>query len=136
MSIFKPQETQFFIDVITTTLQDRKAKGGSTRNDLIDLMLKAMKDEIGEIDAEETKEQFDLDSELKHQLKGKKKELEEITIVATAMLMLIAGHEYNQIFLQVFQIKLFNKKKIFKLLLEIIFGQGINIKGKCGLENV
>ena len=91
MSFFKPTETQFFIDVITKTLRDRQSKGGSTRNDLIDLMLKAMKDEIKEVEGEEDKDQFDLDSELKDHQKSKKKELDECTIVATAMLMLIAG---------------------------------------------
>jgi cytochrome P450 len=97
LSLFKPTETQFFIDVITTTLRDRQAKGGSSRNDLIDMMLKAMKDEIGETDSDEIKEQFDLDSELKNHQKTKRKELDEITIVATAMLMLIAGLILNLI---------------------------------------
>jgi len=54
-------------------------------------MLKAMKDEIKEVEGEEDKDQFDLDSELKDHQKSKKKELDECTIVATAMLMLIAG---------------------------------------------
>jgi hypothetical protein len=90
-SLFKPKETQFFIDVITTTLKDRQAKGGSTRNDLIDMMLKAMKGEISDLEDKTSKEQFDLDSELKNHQKAKKKEFDEMTIVATAMIMLIAG---------------------------------------------
>jgi hypothetical protein len=44
------------------------------------MMLKAMKDEIGETDSDEIKEQFDLDSELKNHQKTKRKELDEITI--------------------------------------------------------
>jgi hypothetical protein len=56
-----------------------------------------MKDEIGETDSDEIKEQFDLDSELKNHQKTKRKELDEITIVATAMLMLIAGLILNLI---------------------------------------
>jgi cytochrome P450 len=99
LSIFKVKETQFFIDVITTTLRDRQANGESTRNDLIDMMLKAMKEETGEVDDNENKEQFDLDSELKNHQKSKKKELDETTIVATAMIMLIAG-EYVVICLE------------------------------------
>ena len=91
MSFFKVRETQFFIDVIKTTLRDRQAKGGSTRNDLIDMMLKAMKDEIDDLENNESKEQFDLDSELKNHQKTKKKEFDELTIVATAMIMLVAG---------------------------------------------
>jgi hypothetical protein len=90
-SLFKQKETQFFIDVITTTLKDRQAKGGSTRNDLIDMMLKAMKGEIADLEDKTSKEQFDLDSELKNHQKTKKKEFDEMTIVATAMIMLIAG---------------------------------------------
>jgi len=39
-SIFKPKETQFFVDVITTTIRDRIAKGDSSRNDLIDMMIR------------------------------------------------------------------------------------------------
>ncbi len=65
-SIFKPSETKFFMDVITTTLRDRIAKGESTRNDLIDMMIKAMKEDISELEEEGSKEQFDLDSELKN----------------------------------------------------------------------
>ena len=38
-------------------------KGGSSRNDLIDMMLKAMKEDLEEEDA---KDQFDVDSELKN----------------------------------------------------------------------
>ena len=102
LSIFKVKETQFFIDVITTTLRDRQANGESTRNDLIDMMLKAMKEETGEVDDNENKEQFDLDSELKNHQKSKKKELDETTIVATAMIMLIAG-EYVVICLEQLQ---------------------------------
>jgi hypothetical protein len=66
-SFFKPNETKFFMEVITTTLRDRIAKGdSSTRNDLIDMMIKAMKEDISELEEDEKKEQFDLDSELKN----------------------------------------------------------------------
>ena len=54
-SIFKPRETQFFIDVITTTLRNRMAQEGSKRNDLIDMMIKAMKEEIGGQEEEEVR---------------------------------------------------------------------------------
>ena len=90
-SIFKPKETQFFVDVITTTIRDRIAKGDSSRNDLIDMMIKAMKEETSEKEEEKSRDQFDLDSELQNHQKTKKKEFDEVTIVATAMLMLIAG---------------------------------------------
>ena len=107
MSFFKVKETQFFIDVITTTLRDRQAKGESTRNDLIDMMLKAMKDETGEVDDNENKEQFDLDSELKNHQKLRKKEFDESTIVATAMIMLIAGEYVLYLIFRTMAIPLF-----------------------------
>jgi hypothetical protein len=56
------------------------------------MMVKAMKEEITEAEEDKNKEQFDLDSELQNHQKTKKKELDELTIVATAMLMLIAGN--------------------------------------------
>jgi prolyl oligopeptidase PreP (S9A serine peptidase family) len=95
LSMFKPTETQFFIDVITTTLKDRQTKGATTRNDLIDMMLKAVKGDITDAEDNESKEQFDLDSELKNHQKAKKKEFDEMTIVATSMIMLIAGYFFN-----------------------------------------
>ena len=100
-SIFKPKETEFFIDVVTATLRNRlNSEGGSTRNDLIDLMIKAMKNDgnAAKDDDDATKEQFEIDAELQNRQKLKKKELDEATIVATAMLMLIAGNfdSYNR----------------------------------------
>jgi hypothetical protein len=78
--------------VVRTTLKDRLSHAGTARNDLIDLMIKAMKDEVGkDDDQEKIEDQFDADAELQNVSKAKKKELDEVTIVATAMLMLIAG---------------------------------------------
>ena len=95
LSMFKPTETQFFIDVITTTLKDRQTKGATTRNDLIDMMLKAVKGDITDAENNDSKEQFDIDSELKNPPKAKKKEFDEMTIVATSMIMLIAGYFFE-----------------------------------------
>ncbi len=51
-----------------------------------------MKDDTFVKENENSKDQFDLDSELKNHSKTKKKEFDEVTIVATALLMLIAGN--------------------------------------------
>ena len=57
-------------------------------------MIKAMKNDgnAAKDDDDATKEQFEIDAELQNRQKLKKKELDEATIVATAMLMLIAGN--------------------------------------------
>ena len=96
-SIFKPKETKFFMDIVQATLRDRlNSNDGSPRNDLIDLMIKAMKDEddAGNTndDDDANKEQFDLDAELQNRKKIKRKELDELTIMGTAMLMLVVGN--------------------------------------------
>ena len=66
---FKPKETQFFYDMVTQTMKHRM-ETGTRRNDLIDLMLDAMRESEAE---------------------GKDKE--DVLIVATAMIMLVAGYE-------------------------------------------
>ncbi len=63
------------------------------RNDLIDLMLQAMKEDLShDVNANEhAKDQFEKDSAMDH--KSSKKEVDEVVIVATAMIMLIAGYD-------------------------------------------
>ena len=66
------------------------------------MMIKAMKEDLIELEEEEkSKDQFDVDSELQNHKKIKKKDLDEQTIVATAILMLIAGNFYMFYFLLV-----------------------------------
>ena len=72
-SIFNVKQTQFFMDVVTTTLRNRIARKDSTRNDLIDMMIKAMKEDLSELEDEKSAEQFDIDSELQNHPKTKKK---------------------------------------------------------------
>ncbi len=90
--VFKPRQAQFFIDSITQTIRSRK-EAGSRRNDLIDLMIDAMKDDVKNEDNEE-ESQYDKDSKLNYGgAKGKKQELDEELIVATAVIMLVAGYD-------------------------------------------
>lgn len=65
------------------------------RNDLLDLMIDALKqdaDILKKEDNEHKEDQFEADSKLDHKRKGKK-ELDEILIIATAMVMLVAGYD-------------------------------------------
>ena len=62
---------------------------GMRRNDLIDLLLDAMKDE-GNDDQQEILDQFDKDAQLEFK---NKKELDTVTLVATALVMLVAGYD-------------------------------------------
>ena len=86
--ISKKEETEFFITVIETTLQHRQ-QSGTKRNDLIDMMMEAMKnpDSVRE---EDLTDQYEKDAKLDHK---NKKELDDMTIVATAMVMLVAGYD-------------------------------------------
>lgn len=87
MSIFKPEATHFFYDALVNTLNHRR-KSKNRRNDLIDMMLDAMKDTD---DATHVDHEEDDDSKLHH--KANKKNIDDVSIVATAMVMLIAGYD-------------------------------------------
>ncbi len=65
------------------------------RNDLIDMMVDAMtSDMTSELSANEhAGDQFEEDSKLDHKAKGGEKHLDEMIIVSTAMLILIAGYD-------------------------------------------
>lgn len=58
--------------------------------DLVDLMLDAIKGEVAE-DVDQQEEQFEKDAKLNHQTK--KGEFDELTIVATAIVFLVAGYD-------------------------------------------
>ena len=87
--ISKAEETEFFYTVIETTLQQRQSSG-MKRNDLIDMMLDAMKNPYQSAQDEEVTDQYEQDAkfEYKH-----KKELDTMTLVATALVMLVAGYD-------------------------------------------
>ncbi len=71
VNTFKPKETRFFRDVVLQSIRQRQQQSGERKNDLIDLMIDSMKEEGEE-------ERLKIDEEL---------------VVATAMVMLIAGCE-------------------------------------------
>ena len=89
MSVFfKVKETEFFYDVLLETLRQRK-QSKVRRNDLIDMMMDAIKGELK--DEEEHEEQFEMDAKLKHS--AKKGEFDEMVIVSTALVLLVAGYD-------------------------------------------
>ena len=86
-SLFQKRETKFFYDVILATIRARREGKQSRRNDLVDLMMDSMKQDFV---AEKEEEQFEKDMKLKV---DNKKTLDEDTLVATAMIFMIAGYD-------------------------------------------
>ena len=65
ISISKSQETEFFYDVIVNALKNRR-DSKSRRNDLLDMMLDAIKGDLENIEnVEKSQDQFQRDSKLK-----------------------------------------------------------------------
>ena len=89
ISVGKATEMNFFYDVIMSSLEHRR-ETKTRRNDLIDLMMDAIKGDI-EHDKLGEDEQFEKDAKLKYE--SKKFEHEEIIIVATALIILVAGYD-------------------------------------------
>ena len=90
-TIFKDKETQFFYNVVSATLKHRR-ETRTRRNDLIDMMVDAIKGDI-EHDQDAYEDQFDQDAKLKTHLAPKKGQFEELTIIATAFVILVAGYD-------------------------------------------
>lgn len=85
--IFKPDETEFFMSVVEQTLAHRR-RTKERQNDLIDLLVDAMKDNL-----EPEKGTAD-NSQLKNKNKNKNLgEIEELTVTATALNLLVAGYD-------------------------------------------
>lgn len=84
------KETEFFCDVVTSTLKHRK-ESKFRRNDLIDMLADAMKGELKEEINEDTLDQFDQDTKLKDHIQ--KKDYDEFSIVATVIVLLISGYD-------------------------------------------
>jgi cytochrome P450 len=101
IAIWKPTETNFFIDTISRTIKERldnfDAEKKIDSRDLLDLMIRVLKEEEskgGEDDDDDVhgNEQFERDSVLKIGKSGSKMEFDELTIKATALIMMIAGN--------------------------------------------
>ena len=83
--LVKPRSTKYFHSLLTQTLRHRR-ETGERRNDLIDLMVAATEHEE-EGDAAMSKDARSPDND------EKKAKLDEMAIVATAMVLLVAGYD-------------------------------------------
>lgn len=89
ISVSKETETEFFYEAIMSSLRERR-KSKNRRNDLVDLMMDAIKGDI-EHDKDGEDDQFEKDAKLNHV--SKRDEFDELTIVATAIVILVAGYD-------------------------------------------
>jgi len=89
MNTFKPKETLFFANIVRKTIQQRKASK-ERKDDLIDMMLDAMEG-FKEEDQDENEDQYEADMKLIHKANGK--DLDEMSLIGTAMVFLVAGYD-------------------------------------------
>jgi len=92
---FTPErEIKFFENIINQTIENRK-KTKERRNDMVDMMLDAIRKDKSNTEETEhnnhEEEQFEKDSKLTNV--KKKTDIDEANIVATAMVLLIAGYD-------------------------------------------
>merc|ERR1712013_520312 len=91
VNLMKPQTTKYFRDMILNTMKARK-QTKERRNDIIDLMLDCLKENASEEnEVEDNNNQFDKDQKFAHN--KKKAEISEDEVVATALVMLVAGYD-------------------------------------------
>ena len=92
VNLMNPAPTRFFVKILTDTIRRRK-ETGSKRNDLIDMMIDCLENEqVGNDSNEADNDQFHKDMELNHERSSKFKKNEDI-IIATAMVILVAGYD-------------------------------------------
>ena len=110
-----PTETKFFRDIILQSIKLRR-QTGERKNDLIDLMLDAIKEEH-ETEEDGEEDQYERDMKLNHK---RKKQIDEFDIVATALVLLIAGYDTTGINLSYMAYELANHPEIQSRLQEEI----------------
>jgi len=101
-----PEATKFYRDIILQSIKLRR-QTNERKNDLIDLMLDAMKDE--KQDQDEAEDQYEKDMKLSH---TRKKQISEFDIVATALVLLVAGYDTTGINLSFMAYELANNPDI------------------------
>jgi len=114
----KPKETRFFRDIILQTIRARK-ETKERKNDLIDLMLDCIKEDIKEDVIEEPTDQYEQDMKLTANNKSKHN-LDELTVVATALVLLVAGYDTTGMTLSYLAYELSKNPEIQKKLQEEI----------------
>jgi len=96
INILKPKETRFLVKIIKDSIENRR-KTGQRENDLIDLMIDCiqLEGDVSKIDNNEIedsqKDQYEKDMEMSHTVKNK--QFNEDTIVATSLVLLVAGYD-------------------------------------------
>jgi cytochrome P450 len=96
ISIFRPVETRFIYDMVQASIKARK-ESGQSRNDLVDLAIRAIdgikdaKHEEG--GGEDQDEQFEKDAVLNYKPASIKVALDDTDICASAMVFLVAGFD-------------------------------------------
>jgi cytochrome P450 len=95
LNTFKPKETRFFRDTVVRVIKQRQLSG-ERKNDLIDLMIDSIKDDAGgnknKAEAEET-DMINVDSVPRAKAATGGVKVDEELVVATAMVLLIAGYD-------------------------------------------
>ena len=92
----RPRQTRFFRDIVRQAIRQRR-ESGQRRNDLIDLMIDAIKEEdktTANEDNDHEEDQYEQDMRL--HTDGSRKtvvKLDEDIVVATAMVILVAGYD-------------------------------------------
>ena len=89
ISVMKETETDFFYNAILSSINHRRTSK-TRRNDLIDLMLDAIKGDLEEDHAKDT-DHFDEAANLNHH--HSKKTYDEMVVVSTALVLLVAGYD-------------------------------------------
>ena len=118
INFFKPKETKFFRDIIMQTIRTRK-ETKERKNDLIDLMLDCIKEDSKEVDMDDPTDQFEKDMKLITNNKSKHN-LDELTVVATALVLLVAGYDTTGMTLSYLAYELSKNPEIQKKLQEEI----------------
>merc|ERR1719495_1008158 len=95
LNVFKPTQTRFFVDILRKTVEERRRQSDKSkrRNDLIDLMIDCMKNPDLEQDAKDNThhhDQYESDMRFEHK---KQKGISEDYVIASAMVVLVAGYD-------------------------------------------
>ena len=115
-----PEATKFFRDVITQTIRMRR-ESKERKNDLIDLMLDVIKEDTKEEEnGDECEDQYEKDMKLNNNGK-RRKQFDDDTVVATAMVLLVAGYDTTGITLSYLGYQLSKNEEIQTRLQEEIY---------------
>merc|ERR1711892_1171465 len=110
LNTFKPKQTKFFRDIILQSIRTRR-ETKERKNDMVDLMLDCIKDDTPVNEKDEELDQYDEDMKLTATTKTKP-QIDELTLVATAIVLLIAGYDTTGMTLSYFMYELSKNQDI------------------------